>query len=523
MDTKQKLHVFMKHKVKVLTAIALVIVLAAGSIATATNLEAFRSGPVFAEPTGRVFYLSADGNNANNGLTLDTAWRTLQHAESRLQAGDTLMVSSRGGDFTGADRFHPVNGGTAGAPITIRALDNEQPVFRTKPQGLSVFIRLDFGRNHFVFEGLSFIDIGYQCPDIQGTPVSNGNTVARIANAHNISFINNTFDNQLNTDYGANPPIRSNSHIQFWAADNILLRGNYFNGAGFALVHAAASPAASGAVDMVQFQGSRNVLIEHNFFGNGGHAALAFDCLVSNIYNQGRRAENLVVQFNVFANAWGGGFYFGRSFGDAGPGAPANVRNDGLRPGYRPGDGGAPGHYVVQNNIIFNYGAQVNYPKSGITVYANEGHIVRHNIVAYGDDYFGSQSSALGFTAFNGGFGATNSPRRHRIYNNITFRNGGPAVYIAEGGLATARDVEYKNNIFFEDNSPNWTHNNMHPPHLDGQPNHRAQIMLVAHNTNPIPAGQPQTGTFQSNFIDNFPGSHRFINNMIMAPEGRDV
>jgi len=522
MEMKQKLHAFMTRKMKVLTAIALVLILGLGSAVTAVALTSLNQGPVF-PGAGQVFYLRADGDDGADGLTINTAWRTLNHAASQLQAGNTLLVSDQGGDFTGADRFHPVNGGLPGQPITIMALGNEQPVFLSKPSGGQiVFIRLDTGRNHFIFQGLTFIDVGYVCLDIQGTlGPNNGNMVVRTDDVHHISFINNTFDNQLNTDYGANPPIRSNSHMQFWRTDNVLLRRNYFNGAGFALVHAADSPSASGAVDMVQFQGCRNVLIEHNWFGNGGHAALAFDCFVSNLAGQGRLAANLVVQFNTFANAWGGGFYFGRSFGNSSPGAPD--AQSGLRPGYRPGDGGSPGHFVVQNNIIFNYGAQCNYPKSGMTVYANEGHIIRHNIVAYGDDYFGSQSSALGFTAFNGGFGGTNSPRRHRFYNNITFRNGGPAVYIAEGGNATARDVEYKNNIFFEDNAPNWAHNNMYTPTAERQPNHRAQIMLVAHNTNQIPASQPQTGTFQNNFIQNFPGTHRFINNIVVAPDGRDV
>ena len=472
--------------------------------------------PITAYATGTVYFMSADGDDANDGLTLDTAWETFQRAQRTLQAGDTLLVSSQGGPFTRPDRFASQAGGTASAPITIRALGNERPIINSQPLG-SYSVFFDVFHNHFHIEGLSFIDVGY-----------GGNSVMRIQGDH-VNIINNVFDNQLNTDYGRNPSRWSNHHLVVWAADYITLRGNYFNGAGHSLVRDAASPNANGAVDMVQFQGSRNVLIEHNYFGNAGHAALAFDCLVSNFNNnhhspprtQGRSAGNLVVQFNVFSNAWGGGFYVGRSFGNAAPNAPLDVRMDGLRPGHEPGDGGAPGGFVIQNNIMFNYGSQCDYPKSGFTVYANEGHIIRHNIIAYGDDYFGSQSSALGFTAFNGGFGATNSPRRHRIYNNITFRNGGPAVYIAEGNNATARDVVYKNNIFFEDNSPNWAHNRMYG---GGQ----AQIMLVAHNTNPIPATHLPQGalpgrTFQDCFNENFPGSLRFINNMIQAPDGRSV
>ena len=499
--------------------------LVAAAMLAGTIVFALPTTPVQAT-TGVTYFLRADGNDGADGLTLETAWRTFRRAQDSLNPGDTLLVSSQDGDFGGTDRFQP-RSGTPGSPVTVRAMHNERPVIRSKPTTGTGQVLFWIEGAHIVIDGLSFIDVGYTCRELQGANAPDTNRPMHVAHSHNITIINNIFDNQDNTDYGANPPRRSGSHLQVWGGSNITLRGNYFNGSGHALVRDDLSPTASGAVDMVQFQGVQYVLIEHNYFGNAGHAALAFDDWVSPGVHQGMTGGPVVMQHNVFSNAWGGGIYFGRSFGSTGPGAEQPVRMDGLRPGHLPGDFGHPGGFVIQNNIMFNYGAYCDYPKSGITPYANEGHIVRHNIVAFGDDYFGSQSSALGFTAFNGGFGATQSGRRHRFYNNVTFRNGGPAVYIAEGDRALARDVTYKNNIFFEDNSPNWQHNTMYG---GGRP----AIMLAAHNANiitqaerdahvaaggsPIPSG---TNTFQQDFVNKFPGSHRFINNIIVGPDGR--
>jgi len=537
MRTKRKFAANMLHKLMFVAVVLMLVVMALPVMHVSTTSP-------YAVPTGRVLYLRANGNDDNDGLSLNDAWRTMHHAARQLQPGDTLLVSDVDGDFENTianggprngDAFRAGPGipsGTASQPITVMALGTERPVFRSKPTTGSgnAFIHLD-NSHHITFKGLSFIDIGYPCPINQPTIIAN--QVANINGSTNIQFINNIFDNQMNTDFGANPTIRSGSMIQIWGGSDFLLRGNYFNGSGTALVRDPEFPTASGATDMVQMYGAQNVLVEFNYFGNAGHAALLIcDMVVGgtqgvgsyHLMYQGRRAQNIVVQFNVIANAWGGGFYFGRSFGDAGRFGEQLDRMNPHRSGDRPGDGGFSGHHLIQNNIVYYIGHQVAYQKFGLTPYGNEGSIIRHNILAYGGDYFGVPNTPLGMTAFPGVYGGAVAPHRHRIFNNVTFRNGSPSAFLSEGGGAgqggIIRDVEYKNNIFFMDNTPNFARNTMYAniaPELG--PTNRPQLEFVAHNTNIDPRTPGRT--LQQNFIDHFPSTNRFINNIVLAPEGR--
>ena len=549
---KQKMHLFMSSKMKVLTAIVLAVILTASSIVTVVSLEAFGgSGPVFQEPTGgRVIHMRANGSDSNDGFSWAAPIQTFHHLSSILQPGDTVLLSDQGGEFNilypsdinhdggtrYGDRFALTGVGTRGntaQTINIMAYADERPVIRSKPHTGGSFIHFTDVHN-VAFIGLTFLDIGYNRV-IQGS----GNIVFNINASTNISLINNVVDSQWNTDFGENPVSGAGSAVQIWGGCTFTLRGNYFNGSGNALVRSAQFPNASGGVDMVQIYGAHNVLVELNYFGNGGHAALIICDRVfaqaentpPHFLNSGnRQAENIVVQFNTFANAWGGGFYFGRSWGTPGAHGPLDYRMNPHRSGFRPGDGGFAGHHVVQNNIVYKIGQQVAYQKFGLTPYGNEGSIIRHNIMAHNGGYFGVPNAPLGMTAFPGVYGAAVAPHRHRFYNNVTFRNASPAVILSEGGGAgqggIIRDVEYKNNIFFEDNH-HFNRNTQYLPalpHLPG-PN-RPQIELVAHNerVDPRTVGTPREGrTLQQNFIDYFPSTNRFINNIILAPENRPV
>ena len=62
------------------------------------------------------YYVSNSGSNLNNGLTIATAFETLQHAADIGQPGDTVLVED--GTYTG---FALWSGGTAGMPIVFQA------------------------------------------------------------------------------------------------------------------------------------------------------------------------------------------------------------------------------------------------------------------------------------------------------------------------------------------------------------------------------------------------------------------
>ena len=70
------------------------------------------------------YYIATDGNDANDGLSLATAFQTIQHASAVVQTGDQVFV--RGGTYQG-----PVDittSGTSSDPIVFSAYLDEIPV-----------------------------------------------------------------------------------------------------------------------------------------------------------------------------------------------------------------------------------------------------------------------------------------------------------------------------------------------------------------------------------------------------------
>jgi len=63
-----------------------------------------------------VYYMSPDGNDSWSGLSLDSAWASLSHAQNQLQPGDTLFIAD--GTYIN-DMFVAQTCGTPEAPITI--------------------------------------------------------------------------------------------------------------------------------------------------------------------------------------------------------------------------------------------------------------------------------------------------------------------------------------------------------------------------------------------------------------------
>lgn len=66
------------------------------------------------------YYVSNSGNDSNNGLTTNTAFKTLQHAANIVSAGDSVLVLS--GTYTG---FDIRTSGTSLKPIVFKALAND--------------------------------------------------------------------------------------------------------------------------------------------------------------------------------------------------------------------------------------------------------------------------------------------------------------------------------------------------------------------------------------------------------------
>ncbi|MDF2925069.1 MAG: carbohydrate-binding cenc domain protein [Paenibacillaceae bacterium] len=72
---------------------------------------------------GNTYYVAVDGEDSNPG-TLEQPWRTIQKAGAMLEPGDTAVI--RGGTYR--ESVKPARSGTAGQPITFRAMDDEQVI-----------------------------------------------------------------------------------------------------------------------------------------------------------------------------------------------------------------------------------------------------------------------------------------------------------------------------------------------------------------------------------------------------------
>ena len=66
------------------------------------------------------YYVSNNGNNANDGVTLQAAWKTIQFASDQAIAGDTVLVAD--GNYRGFSAMD--QSGTATAPIVFKALNS---------------------------------------------------------------------------------------------------------------------------------------------------------------------------------------------------------------------------------------------------------------------------------------------------------------------------------------------------------------------------------------------------------------
>ncbi len=87
----------------------------------------------FAEEAGTTYYVdSVNGNDANDGKSPDTAWRTLNHASNTTySAGDEILLK-RGSYFFGG--FIPKGSGTEENPITLSTYgEGDLPVLTNSP------------------------------------------------------------------------------------------------------------------------------------------------------------------------------------------------------------------------------------------------------------------------------------------------------------------------------------------------------------------------------------------------------
>lgn len=74
----------------------------------------------FLQAGAATYYVSASGNDANDGVTIQAAWKTLQFAADNAIAGDTVLIAD--GNYRGFSAMD--QSGTASAPIVFKAINS---------------------------------------------------------------------------------------------------------------------------------------------------------------------------------------------------------------------------------------------------------------------------------------------------------------------------------------------------------------------------------------------------------------
>lgn len=114
----------------------------------------FRTAAVAVEP--RTFYVAPDGDDAQDGLRRDTAWRTVNHAASRVGPGDTVLIA--GGTYAESVRVRAT--GESGRPIAFKAKPDEKVTFDGMGRTLDfAFFAAD--KSHLRFDGFYLVGLSH--------------------------------------------------------------------------------------------------------------------------------------------------------------------------------------------------------------------------------------------------------------------------------------------------------------------------------------------------------------------------
>ena len=114
-----------------------------------------------AEPPPQVYHVAPDGDDANDGMSRDNAWRTIGHAASQVKAGDTVLVGE--GVYEETVRVRAT--GAPNAPITFKNAPGERVVMAGAGESLTQGF-IAGGKRHLRFDGFTFRDYNM----FSGTP-----------------------------------------------------------------------------------------------------------------------------------------------------------------------------------------------------------------------------------------------------------------------------------------------------------------------------------------------------------------
>ena len=110
----------------------------------------------------RVRYLKPGGNDANDGVSIGTAWRTIGKANSALVAGDTVYIM----EGTYNEKIEPANAGSAGNEIAYIGYPGDRVSIR-RTSVPSDDAQVYLGRPYIRLENLDILPSNYDTYRVQ--------------------------------------------------------------------------------------------------------------------------------------------------------------------------------------------------------------------------------------------------------------------------------------------------------------------------------------------------------------------
>ncbi len=281
------------------------------------------------------YYVSPSGNNNNNGLSVASAFLTLQHASNTVAPGDSVIVFP--GIYSG---FYHTTSGTALLPIVFYA--QAGAVINAPNSTTNDGINLE-GASYIVIEGFKV----YGVPRTGIRSVTNDHIIIRnnIADSCGVWGILTGFSEHITIEYNECSRAVQQHGIYFGnSADNPVIRYNVCWGNNDCGIHmnGDASLGGDGIIS--------NALVENNILydnGYGGGSAINCDGV-----------QNSRIQNNLAFNNHASGISLFRIDGGGGSSGNVVVNNTILQPSdgrwaLNISDGSTDN--IVFNNILYSY------------------------------------------------------------------------------------------------------------------------------------------------------------------------
>lgn len=204
--------------------------------------------------TGKTYYVSTTGSDANDGLSLQTPLQTLAKAVSLVNPGDTIEME--GGTYVGAVIDRP---GSANAWITLEPYNGQQVTIDGSSLQQDVyFYNNSFAPMYWIMRNLTISGgqsyaVKIDTPDVKlvGNKItaSHDDLVKLVSTAHDIVIYGNEI-------YANNAPLGANAQgIDMVGSQNVWVAHNY--------VHDIVS------ISMYAKGNARNIVFEDNRVDNG--------------------------------------------------------------------------------------------------------------------------------------------------------------------------------------------------------------------------------------------------------------